>query len=386
MHVAIVLFKYFPYGGLQRDMAKIARLLTTHGMRVTIYCNEWHGDAITFCDVRVLSVWAWSSNAARLKFERACLAEIKAADIDLVFGFNKMAGLDLYFAADACFAEKAMNQRGWLYRQTPRAKQYLRAEADVFGRHSRTRILMISTNQARPYLGFYPDSAGRTTLLPPSVDRKFVWEEGCVTVRENVRRAFALESETIVGLFVASYFHTKGLDRVFSAVAQLDPQLRARFRLLVVGNDVKAHEKFANMAARLGLTDRVTFLGARDDVNELMWASDLLLHPARVEAAGMVILEAALAGLPVVVSDVCGYAPYISQYGMGFVVDPAKDFHGFVDKITEVACTAPAEWKARSHIMSNSSDVFDREYVLMQVIDTIAAKKIEEGEGRHETL
>lgn len=51
-----------------------------------------------------------------------------------------------------------------------------------------------------------------------------------------------------------------------------------------------------------------------------MSAADLLLHPAVQEAAGIVLLEAIVAGLPVLTTEVCGYAHYINAAQCGVVI------------------------------------------------------------------
>jgi UDP-glucose:(heptosyl)LPS alpha-1,3-glucosyltransferase len=63
--------------------------------------------------------------------------------------------------------------------------------------------------------------------------------------------------------------------------------------------------------------DRVHFLGGRNDVFDWLLAADLLVHPARSEAAGMILLEALTAGLPVLATDVCGYAFHIRRAEAG---------------------------------------------------------------------
>ncbi len=52
-----------------------------------------------------------------------------------------------------------------------------------------------------------------------------------------------------------------------------------------------------------------------------MLASDILIHPAYQEAAGMVLIEAITAGLPVITTAICGYAPYIKAANCGIVID-----------------------------------------------------------------
>jgi UDP-glucose:(heptosyl)LPS alpha-1,3-glucosyltransferase len=120
-------------------------------------------------------------------------------------------------------------------------------------------------------------------------------------------------------LLVGSGFITKGLDRAIRAVASLQGNPPGRdVRLLVVGQD--RDDRFRRLGRRLGIQDRISFLGGRDDIPELLLAADALVHPARQEAAGVVLLEALVAGLPVVVTDVCGYAHHVEAAGAGIVL------------------------------------------------------------------
>ena len=63
------------------------------------------------------------------------------------------------------------------------------------------------------------------------------------------------------------------------------------------------------------MDDRVYLPGARDDVPDLLLAAVLMLHPARNEATGTVLIEALAAGLPVLCSGNCGFADYVWESG-----------------------------------------------------------------------
>ena len=89
-------------------------------------------------------------------------------------------------------------------------------------------------------------------------------------------------------------------------------------RLLVLGED--SPRRYRRLAKRLDIGDRVVFLGGRDDVLDLMLGADLLVHPAIEEATGIVLLEALAAGLPVVVTDVCGYAQRVASARAGILL------------------------------------------------------------------
>ena len=103
------------------------------------------------------------------------------------------------------------------------------------------------------------------------------------------------------------------------ALAALPERLRSRTRLLVIGKDKQ--RPFERLAARLGVASQVWFAGGRDDVSRFLLAADLLLHPAYSEAAGMVLLEAMVAGLPVLTTAVCGYSFHVRRAGAGVVLE-----------------------------------------------------------------
>ena len=156
-------------------------------------------------------------------------------------------------------------------------------------------------------------------LLPPGVAPARRAPEDSLQRRRAGRDALGVKEGELVLLSVGSGFITKGLDRTIQALADIrEQQPSQEVRLLVAGQDKP--RRFLRLARRLDVADRVEFLGGREDVTDLMLAADLLVHPARSEAAGIVLLEALVAGLPVVVTDVCGYAHHVRAARGGLVL------------------------------------------------------------------
>jgi len=118
---------------------------------------------------------------------------------------------------------------------------------------------------------------------------------------------------------IGSGFKTKGVDRSLKALAALPPELRKRTRLFVIGQDDP--KVFQLQSTALGLSDNVTFMKGRSDIPRFLLGAGLLIHPAYNENTGTVLLEALVAGLPVLVSAVCGYAHYIAEADSGLVLD-----------------------------------------------------------------
>ena len=124
MKFAFALFTYFPFGGLQQDMLKILKVCQIRDIDVTIFCMQWEGVKPDDTEVVVLPSQGYTKTAQREFFVESMLMAT-VGKFDLVLGFNKMPGLDFYYAADYCFAEKAWNERSFLYRLAARTQQYL---------------------------------------------------------------------------------------------------------------------------------------------------------------------------------------------------------------------------------------------------------------------
>ena len=159
-------------------------------------------------------------------------------------------------------------------------------------------------------------------------------------------------------LQVGSDFTRKGVDRSLNALAALPESVRHNTHLFIVGQDKPG--KFAALAERLGIRRNVHFFSGRNDVAELMAAADLLLHPAYQEAAGIVLLEAVTAGLPVLTTSVCGYAHYIADANCGEVI--AEPFRQeALNDILLKALTQPAlreAWAGNARSYADTKDLY----------------------------
>jgi len=97
----------------------------------------------------------------------------------------------------------------------------------------------------------------------------------------------------------------KNTQRVLEAWALIEPYIRRRVRLMVVGLTRDAVDRFGVVAQRLGVGDEIRcahFLPDAD-VNLLLAASTCLVYPSLAEGFGMPLLEAFAAGTPALASD-----------------------------------------------------------------------------------
>ncbi|HQQ75283.1 MAG TPA: glycosyltransferase family 4 protein [Pseudomonadales bacterium] len=323
MNLAFALYKYFPYGGLQRDMLRIAQACVARGSVVTIYCADWQGDLPADIRVEPIAVRGASNHSRNRHFSAALQSRLKQEAHDLVVGFNKMAGLDIYYAADTCFKAKVMQERLPALRFLPRYRQYLKDEAEVFGAVSNTKILAIAERSIDEYEQYYSGVKKRCTVLPPGINPDRRAGDNAAEIRSKFRSEWSLQEKDKLLLMVGSGFRTKGLDRTIRALAALPPDVLVNTRLVVIGQDKP--DAFIKLAKTLHVEQRLEFLAGRDDIPAFLQGAELLIHPAYRENTGTVLLEAAVAGLPVLTTAVCGYSGYIRDYDCGIVVDEPFD-------------------------------------------------------------
>ena len=147
MQLAFLLYKYFPFGGLQRDLVRIAQICQRRGHRIRVYTLSWQGDVPKGFEVVTVPVRSWFNHRRYQKFTRWVEADMHRRPVDRVIGFNKMPGLDVYYAADPCFEDKSRRLRKPWYRYSPRYRHFSTYEKAVFSPAATTELLMISATQ-----------------------------------------------------------------------------------------------------------------------------------------------------------------------------------------------------------------------------------------------
>ena len=318
MKLAFVLFKYFPYGGLQRDMLRMAVACQQLGYEIHVYTLSWQGEIPAGFHVHRLPVRGIRNYVRYRNFINRLQQQLQKYPVAAVIGFNRMSGLDVYYAADPCFRQEHVENRSRLVWLLGRYRFFLRQEQAVFGTGSKTRVLMISALQLQYYQRYYATPDSRIRMLPPGIARDRMAPRDRAGIRAAFRREFGLAKEQLLLLSLGSGFHMKGFDRGLTAVAALPDALRQRVRLYIIGQDKQAPVQ--RLVQRLGIEENVRFFTGRDDIPRFLQGADLLLHPARHENTGTVIVEAIVAGLPVLTTATCGYAFHVERAAAGQVV------------------------------------------------------------------
>ncbi|TGS72242.1 glycosyltransferase [Mesorhizobium sp. M3A.F.Ca.ET.201.01.1.1] len=313
MEIAIAVADLVRAGGVERDAARVARVLIDRGHRVRLYSTSAGplaaGIPITILPARGLT------NHGRMAAFASDLQGAVDRRRQLVVGFQKLTGLDVLYCGDWCFAERRRSQL------LPRYRVMRQLEEACCGPRSNTALLMLSQPQADAYRRAWSIRPERITVLPPTLAPRRILPSLPDPERQELRRSLGIEERQNAWLWIGVQPRTKGLDRAVAALSLAPDAL-----LLVAGVD-PAHKRARRMfeeADRRGCRDRIVAVGAADHamLDRLFGACDLLVHPARLDVTGTVIVEALAAGVPVVTTQNCGYAAHVSASGAGLVLSP----------------------------------------------------------------
>ncbi|MDX1902311.1 MAG: glycosyltransferase family 4 protein [Gammaproteobacteria bacterium] len=357
MRLAFCLFRYFPFGGLQRDFVRIAKTCLARGHGVEVYTMRWEGERFSDIPVTIIPPRGWQNHTRIQHFISDLQKILQHKSYDGIVGFNKMPGLTFYYAADGCLRDKLNHKASALHRWLPRYRTLLAHEYAVFSQNASTQILLIAANQQEKFMQHYHTSAERFHILPPGIQKSSLAPVDVQVIREKMRREYHVRENDFVLLFVGSGFRTKGLDRVLDTIAALPIVFRESIKLFVIGQDDSA--TYLDQAKSLDIQDQVQFLGGRNDVSQWMLTADLLIHPARFENTGTVLLEAIAAGLPVLTTDVCGYAHYVSDAEAGIVLPSPFDEKILCQTLQDMMRSPLlATWQKNALAFAKSADLY----------------------------
>ena len=373
MKLAFCLYKFFRYGGLERDFLKIATVCYKRGHSIHVFTMKWEGDIPLHFNVTVMPVSFRTNHGRNRLFVKRLRPRLIQGDFDAIVGFNKMPGIDIYYAADPCYVARIANLKPAVYRLTPRYRHFARFEQSVFGLAAETELMMISDIEKDKFIRYYQTSPERFHLLPPGISPDRKAPENAKHIRAQWRAEFRLNDDQRVILMVGSAFKRKGLDRTLIALSALPEALKNNTHLMVLGQDKPA--PFQKLARELGVENNLRFFLGRDDVPRFLLGADLFLHLAYTENTGTVILEAMVAGLPVLITDVCGYAFHVRRARAGIVVDSPFDQNKFNRVLKDMLTTDETNvWSQNGIQYGRSEDLYSLPQVAADLIESVARK------------
>lgn len=186
-------------------------------------------------------------------------------------------------------------------------------------------------------------SPERVAVVHPGCDPRQFTVDARESQREPARAALGVAPGEFLLAFISSgSFRLRGVEILADTLARLAPEQRHGLRVLGVGHEGNTALLRAALDRR-GVACGFIAQPRTDNVERYYHAADLLFHPALFETFGLVCLEAAACGCPVLTSRVVGVSELFIDAGAGAVVD-APSAAAFAPVLVRLMADMP--WRA----------------------------------------
>lgn len=317
-------------GGAETYVGDLARRLARDGHAVHLYACRWDADSLPpATHFHRLDVSAGPRFLRPWRFAAACEEALAARSHDVSIGFDKTWGQDVLYPQGGLHAASAAHNLlkypnrfsrslaalgKWL---DPAAWSFARLERKQYLGPRRSLVVVNSHMVRRHFEQFYGMPPESVRVVPSAIDPQRFAADDRLKRRDDERQRWGISPEETVGLFVAMNYRLKGLSPLLDAFA-LVPRVKPA-RLVVVGHPNFA--RYQRKAQRLGIADRVRFLGHRADPRDCYFAADYLVHPTFYDPCSLVALEALACGLPVITTRYNGASELLTPPADGLVID-----------------------------------------------------------------
>ncbi|WHY55223.1 glycosyltransferase family 4 protein [Peribacillus simplex] len=130
------------------------------------------------------------------------------------------------------------------------------------------------------------------TRVKPTVDRK------------QIREELKISKDEIAVFTIGRLAKQKGIEYLLDAIALLDQEkINNKYHFYIAGSG-ELEKELINKSNELNIKDKVTFLGYRDDVNNLLSAADIMVLPSLWEGLSIALLEAMAAKKTIICTDI----------------------------------------------------------------------------------
>ncbi len=345
MRVALSSPDFNLVGGVERVAVEAANRLARAGHEVTAY-GARIDRAVLDDAVRVhrVAVPANLDVVSGLGFRRRAAAAIEADRPDVHGAFSALSppgGVFWIPSVHRVGYELLLSWRSVVGRLPVKLNPYHRGrlwlERRALAPGGYALLLALTEGVKSDVVRIYGVPAGDIAVLAPGFDPEVFNPSHREQVRARARSRFGYTQEDRVLLFVANELERKGFDTVLEAIALLE---EPTVKLLGAGR--VAPDAYRSLIERLGLTDRLQWVGSSSDVALLHAAGDAFVLPTRYEPWGLVIVEALGSGLPVVTSRLAGAAVAVRDAQTGRLVRDPEDPAELAEAVRWALSGAPA--------------------------------------------
>jgi len=328
-------------GGCETYIGDLARRLLADRHEVHLFSCRWDEAALPYGihyhklpplrGPRFLRPW---------RFSAMCNDALRDCRHDVSMGFDKTFGQDVLYPQgglhSASVEHNLRKYPSWLTRGLARLSKSLDLAHWSFARLERLQYLGVHRPQiivnshmvSRHFQRHYSIAPESLHVVRSAIDPNRFAEHDRPRRRLEWRQRWGIAPGETVALMAAMNYRLKGLEPLLHGVKRLLARADCQnpspaFRLVVAGSPKT--RPYKRLARRLGIDDRVRFVGHCPDMRNAYFAADVLVHPTFYDPCSLVVLEALACGLPVITTRFNGASELLKQGQEGYIVGDPHD-------------------------------------------------------------
>jgi len=192
--------------------------------------------------------------------------------------------------------------------------------SEIAAAHFAHAILFQNPDDLRSWTMITGMPIHKATLVGNGIDFSAITKKVGAGARENIREEFGISDDALVIVNVARFEPQKGHFFLLNTIKHLIPRVNRKVIVLLVGLGID-QEKIEAEVKRLDLQDTVYFRGHRQDVPDILAASDVSVMASHYEGIPRALMESMALGLPVVATNVPGTRTLIQSGQTGLLVE-----------------------------------------------------------------
>jgi len=354
-------------GGAERSVFELASELSLSHVKVTVLAAKGETQAK---NIKILCADRGGKRASLAEFDRAIRNHLIENRYDVIHSTLPFDFADVYQPRGGSYPEAIIRNAAsyqnpiisWYKMATHYANlrrlALFRAENQLCNNCNRTTVAAVSEYVKRQFKKHYSLDDERIVVVPNGIKpAREVHAEKATELRRQIFVRLGITEAVMPALFLfaANNFRLKGLVNLIKALALTAEAKTARPIYLVVAG-AGSSRKYRHLAKKLGVSDRIVFLGRLRHIQNALSISHAAVLPSWYDPSSRFILEALAAAKPVITTRYNGAAELFANKRHGMVIDRCDDARALAAAMSFYADPANAAHAADAIIQDNLAE------------------------------
>jgi len=354
-------------GGAERSVFELASQLSLSDVKVTVLAAKGETQAK---NIKILCADRGGKRASFAEFDKALRNHLIDNRYDIIHSTLPFGFADVYQPRGGSYPEAIIRNAAsyqnpvisWYKMATHYANvrrlALFRAEKQLCSDCNRTTVAAVSEYVKRQFKEHYGLNDKRIVVIHNGIKpAKQVHAEKAAKLRRQifVRLGITEAAMPVLFLFAANNFRLKGLTNLIKALALIVAGRTARPIYLIVAG-AGSSRKYRHLARKLGVSDRIVFLGSLRNIQNALSITDVAVLPSWYDPCSRFILEALAAAKPVITTRYNGVAELFEDKRHGSVIDRCDDARALAGAMRFYTDPANAKKAADAIIADNLAE------------------------------